>query len=426
MSGRIWTTALAALLGGACAAGIILAVGGVRERVKTVTRFETAGVADAAGGDVEKGALTAHQIYVKDAPGVVFVSATVVHPQENSPFELFRGEGQQRSVDTGSGIVIGSNGTILTNWHVVANAVKVTVSFSEHGKAVPAQVVGKDPSKDLAVLKVPTEGLTLDPLKLGNSAEVQVGEVVYAIGNPFDLERTLTSGIVSALQRQITAPNGFAITNVIQTDAPINPGNSGGPLLNARGEVIGINSQIETAGTNGNIGIGFAIPINTAKQELPELEKGGTVREAYLGVLTLTLDGALNVPGIEFPVHEGALVQSVYAGTPAEKAGIRGGDVETNIGGAAVKIGGDIIVGVDGQAIRSSEDLASAITSKHPGETVSIEMYAPNSGGHGYTKKTVRATLTTRPSAKPKSSGEGVEGGSSEGSSEGGSGEGEG
>src|SRR5579875_1537893 len=307
MSGRIWTTALAALLGGACAAGIILAVGGVRERVKTVTRFETAGVADAAGGDVEKGALTAHQIYVKDAPGVVFVSATVVHPQENSPFELFRGEGQQRSVDTGSGIVIGSNGTILTNWHVVANAVKVTVSFSEHGKAVPAQVVGKDPSKDLAVLKVPTEGLTLDPLKLGNSAEVQVGEVVYAIGNPFDLERTLTSGIVSALQRQITAPNGFAITNVIQTDAPIHPGNSGGPLLHARAD--------------GNIGIGFAIPINTAQQELPELEKGGTVKEAYLGVATTTIDGSLSLPGVELPVQEGALVEEVLARSEERRVG---------------------------------------------------------------------------------------------------------
>src|SRR5579875_2877710 len=354
MSGRIWTTALAALLGGACAAGIILAVGGVRERVKTVTRFETAGVADAAGGDVEKGALTAHQIYVKDAPGVVFVSATVVHPQENSPFELFRGEGQQRSVDTGSGIVINANGTILTNWHVVANAVKVTVSFSEQGKQIPAQVIGKDPSKDLAVLKVPTEGLNLDPLKLGNSAEVQVGEVVYAIGNPFDLERTLTGGIVSALQRQIEAPNGFAITNVIQTDAPINPGNSGGPLLNDRGEVIGINPQIETAGTQGNIGIGFAIPINTAKAELPELLKGGTVREAYLGVESITLDGSLALPGIELPVHEGALVQSVLRGSPAEHAGLKGGDIQVNANGNQILIGGDIIVGIDGQAVHSS------------------------------------------------------------------------
>jgi|SRR5579875_95278 len=402
MSGRIWTTALAALLGGACAAGIILAVGGVRERVKTVTRFETAGVADAAGGDVEKGALTAHQIYVKDAPGVVFVSATVVHPQENSPFELFRGEGQQRSVDTGSGIVIGSNGTILTNWHVVANAVKVTVSFSEHGKAVPAQVVGKDPSKDLAVLKVPTEGLTLDPLKLGNSAEVQVGEVVYAIGNPFDLERTLTSGIVSALQRQITAPNGFAITNVIQTDAPINPGNSGGPLLNARGEVIGINSQIETAGTDGNIGIGFAIPINTAKQELPELEKGGTVKEAYLGVATTTIDGSLSLPGVELPVQEGALVEEVLAGSPAQKAGIKAGNVTVEVNGVRIAVGGDIIVGLAGQRIRSSEELASAVLSHHPGEKVAVEMYAPNASGHGYHRQTVEVVLGSRPVNKPK------------------------
>jgi S1-C subfamily serine protease len=402
MSKTVWTSLVSAVVGGAVVAGILLGVGGVKERVKTVTRFETAGVAASTGGDLEKGALTAHQIYERDAPGVVFVSATVVHPQENSPFELFRGENQQRSIDTGSGIVINSNGTILTNWHVVANAVKVTVSFSEHGKAVPAQVVGKDPSKDLAVLKVPTEGLSLDPLKLGNSAEVQVGEVVYAIGNPFDLERTLTSGIVSALQRQIQAPNGFAITNVIQTDAPINPGNSGGPLLNDRGEVIGINSQIETAGTDGNIGIGFAIPINTAKAELPELEKGGTVKEAYLGVATITIDGSLSLPGIELPVREGALVEEVLAGSPAQKAGLKGGDVTVQADGARIAIGGDIIVGIDGHPVRSSEELANVVLSHRPGETVSVEMYAPNSGGHGYHKTSVNVTLGSRPTSKPK------------------------
>ena len=172
--------------------------------------------------------------------------------------------------------MINSNGTILTNWHVVENAVKVTVSF-EHSKTVEAKVVGKDPSNDLAVLRVPTEGLTLHPLTLGDSSNVEVGEPVLAIGNPFGLSRTLTTGVISALQRQITAPNGFEIDNVLQTDAPINPGNSGGPLLNAPGEVIGINSQIETggSGSDGNVGIGFAVPINTAKTELPELEKGG-------------------------------------------------------------------------------------------------------------------------------------------------------
>jgi len=391
-----------ALIGGGVVAGVIAAAGGFGERVRVVTRVESAGIPAAVANNGEKGALTAHQIYELDAPGVVFVSATVVHRGEASPFELFPGEATQRSIDTGSGIVVSAKGIILTNWHVVANAVKVTVSFSEGGRAIPAQVIGKDPSKDLAVLKVPTEGLSLRPLKLGNSATVQVGEPVLAIGNPFDLERTLTTGVVSALQRQIKAPNGFAIENVIQTDAPINPGNSGGPLLNDRGEVIGINSQIETAGTDGNIGIGFAIPINTAKQVLPELEKGQTVHEAYLGVVSTTIDGSLSIPGVELPVHEGAWVQEVLRGGPAEKAGIRGGDVSVTVGGQQLRIGGDIIVGIDGKPVRSAEDLGSLVLSHRPGETVSVEMYAPNESGHGYTKRTVNVTLGIRPESVPK------------------------
>ena len=178
------------------------------------------------------------------------------------------------------GIVIDSNGTILTNYHVIENAVKVNVSF-EKGKTVEAQVVGKDPSNDLARARIHPDGLTLHPVTLGDSSKVQVGDPVYAIGNPFDLQRTLTTGVVSALQRQLKAPNGFTIYNVIQTDAPINPGNSGGPLLDSQGRVIGINSQIETGGTsNGSVGIGFAVPINTAKSELGKLEKGGTVSSA--------------------------------------------------------------------------------------------------------------------------------------------------
>ena len=242
-------------------------------------------------------------MYVKDAPGVAFVTSTIVEKSE-SPFNLFGGESQQQGKATGSGIVIDTNGTILTNYHVVENAIKVTVSFGK-GKSVEAKVVGKDPSNDLAVLRIPTEGLTLHPLTLGNSSAVTVGDPVYAIGNPFDLERTLTTGVISALQRQITAPNGFTIDNVLQTDAPINPGNSGGPLLNTAGQVIGINSQIETGGSGGgSVGIGFAVPINTAKSEITQLEKGGTVRGAYLGLTSLTIDGslsALNLPSSRAP-----------------------------------------------------------------------------------------------------------------------------
>jgi S1-C subfamily serine protease len=319
------------------------------------------------------------------------VKSTVVR-QTESPFGL---ESQEQGTDSGSGFVINANGTILTNWHVVENAVKVTVSFGEDGKEITATVVGKDPSKDLAELRIPTEGLTLHPLRLGDSSTVEVGESVLAIGNPFDLERTLTTGVISALQRQITAPNGFKITDVLQTDAPINPGNSGGPLLNTRGEVIGINSQIETAGTDGNIGIGFAIPINTAKAALPQLQKGGTVSAAYLGVATTTIDNSLSA--LNLPVSEGALVEEVKSGTPADKAGIRGGNIRAEVGGGTVEVGGDIIVGIDGKHVASSEDLASDIEAHKPGETVTVELEHPTGNGNGYVRKSVHATLTTRP-----------------------------
>jgi S1-C subfamily serine protease len=280
----------------------------------------------------------------------------------------------------------------------VENAVKVTVSF-EHGKTVEAHVIGKDPSNDLAVLHVPTEGLTLHALTLGNSSSVEVGEPVLAIGNPFGLSRTLTTGIISALQRKITAPNGFEIDNVLQTDAPINPGNSGGPLLNAEGDVIGINSQIETGGggSDGNVGIGFAVPIDTAKSELPELEKGGTVRGAYLGVETLTIDGSLSA--LNLPVKSGVLVEKVESGTAAAKAGIRAGNIEAKIDGTEVSVGGDIIVGVDGKKISNSEELATVIGAKKPGDKVNIELLRGENGKYG--SKTVSVTLGARPNSVP-------------------------
>ena len=316
--------------------------------------------------------------------------------KSESPFNLFGGESQSKGTDTGSGIVIDSNGTILTNYHVIENAIKVTVSF-EKGKTVEATVVGKDPSNDLAILHIPTDGLTLHPLVLGDSSGAQVGDPVYAIGNPFDLERTLTTGVISALQREITAPNGFTIDNVLQTDAPINPGNSGGPLLNSSGQVIGINSQIETGGSgDGSVGIGFAVPINTAKAEISELEKGGTVRGAYLGLTSLTVDGSLSA--LNLPVKSGALVQSVQKGTAASKAGIKGGSVTTNTESGQVAVGGDIITGVDGKAINSSEELANAIESRKPGDTVSIELERAIGDGK-YEKKTVSVTLGTRPNS---------------------------
>src|SRR5580693_496332 len=360
---------LAALLGGGVVVAVVAAAGGLGTSQKTVTVVQPATqIAPSNASDQNSGGLTPHQIYEKTAPGVAYVTSTIVH-QVESPFDL-GSESQEQGTATGSGFVIDANGTILTNYHVVENAVKVTVSF-EHGKAVEAKVIGKDPSNDLAVLHIPTEGLTMHPLTLGDSSKVEVGDPVLAIGNPFGLERTLTTGVISALQREITSPNGFTINNVLQTDAPINPGNSGGPLLNAAGEVVGINSQIETGGSGGgSVGIGFAVPIDTAKSEISELEKGGTVRGAYIGLTSLTIDGTLSA--LNLPVKSGALVQSVQKGTPAEKAGIRGGNIGGSVENGQVAVGGDIITSIDGKTVSSSEDVATDIAAKKAGQAVTV------------------------------------------------------
>jgi S1-C subfamily serine protease len=388
---------VAALIGGGVVVAVIAAFGGMGGTQKTITEIQSAPLTPSNASQVSP-RLTPHDIYVRDAPGVVFVTSTIVQKTE-SPFNLFGGgETQRQGQATGSGIVIASNGTILTNYHVIENAIKVTVSL-EKGETVNAQVIGKDPSNDLAVLRIPTDGLTLHPLTLGDSSSAQVGDPVLAIGNPFDLERTLTTGVVSALQRQITAPNGFAIDNVLQTDAPINPGNSGGPLLNAAGQVIGINSQIETGGGgNGSVGIGFAVPINTAKSEISQLEQGGTLRGAYLGLTSLTIDGSLSA--LNLPVKSGALVQSVQKGSAAEKAGIRGGTIKGSAENGQVAVGGDIITSIDGKPVTSSEDLANDIVAKKPGNTVSIGLERRTGNGH-YEHKTVSATLGTRPNSVP-------------------------
>src|SRR4051794_32923166 len=307
--------ALAAAAIGGVGGALVVAVadGG---STKTTTVVQQAPLATPSTTSTTDGAaLTPREIYKRDSPGVVFVRSEVVQ-RSQSPFDLF--PTQQRGEATGSGFVIDKDGNILTNAHVVDGAVKVTVQFSDN-KEVTAQIVGKDVSSDLALLKVNPDGLNLHPLPLGTAKDIQVGDPTIAIGNPFGLDRTLTTGVVSALQRRIQAPNGFAIRDVIQTDAAINPGNSGGPLLDAAGRVIGINSQIETGGAgNGNVGIGFAVPIDTAKQVLPALKKGAAVERAELGVTTLTIDQSL--ASMNLPVKSGVLVQSVENGSAADKA----------------------------------------------------------------------------------------------------------
>lgn len=259
------------LLSGAILAGLA-ASGSLDSSSRTTVTVQQA-PAVSADASVQGRGPTARQIYERDAPGVVFVNASGVS-EAQTPAEFLKGEsGGGQGTATGSGFEIDGSGTILTNWHVVEGASKITVGF-EHGKTVEASILGKDPSHDIAILRIPTAGLTLHPLVLGDSSKVHVGDPVLAIGNPFGLARTLTTGVISAVERKIQAPNGLTIDDALQTDAPINPGNSGGPLLGEAGEVIGINSQIETGGEHGgSVGIAFAIPIDTVASELSRLEK---------------------------------------------------------------------------------------------------------------------------------------------------------
>jgi S1-C subfamily serine protease len=381
----------AAVVGGAIVGAVILIAGIGNTTRETIVEQ---GSSSANAGAATSGELTPRTIYQRDAPGVVYITATVIQHTQ-SVFDLF--PSTTRGTATGSGFVINRDGVILTNAHVISGAVRISVAFANN-QTVTAKVIGKDPDDDLALLKVNADGLTLVPLTLGDSSTVQVGDPTVAIGNPFGLARTLTTGVVSALQRSIQAPNNFAIDNVIQTDAPINPGNSGGPLINAQGQVIGINSQIQT-GTNGNgsVGIGFAIPINTAKAVIPQIEKTGKVTEGYLGITTITVDPAL--ASLHLGASYGALIQTVQSGSPAARAGLRAGNLQATLadGVTQVQQGGDIIVAADGRKIASASALEDAIIADHPGQRVTLEIV------RGTKHLTVALKLGTRPDVLPAS-----------------------
>ena len=342
-------------------------------------------------GTTGTGGRSVRDIYKQEGRGVVFIQANGVTTDQSSPFGT-----PQQGTATGSGFVLDKDGYIATNAHVVEGAKSVTVSFSENGDAIDAEVKGVDTSADLAVLKVdPSQVKDLTVVPLGDSSTAQVGNPVIAIGNPFGFSRTVTQGIVSGLQRQITAPNGFTISHVIQTDAPINPGNSGGPLLDASGRVIGINSQIATGGGQGSVGIGFAVPIDTAKKLFPDLKAGQTIQRAYLGVqmqgVTKQLASDLNLAA-----DHGALVVDVTPNSPADKAGLRGGKTQTSQG---VVAGGDLIVAIDGKDMRNEDSVAAAVATHRPGDKIDVEFYRGNA------KKTVTVELTTRPANADSSSG---------------------
>lgn len=376
---------LAGIAGGAVVA-LVVGVLGVGSQTTTVYQSSDATGATPVSTSDGGGQISARDIYKKDAPGVVFISSTIVQ-QSQDPLGF---GGPQSGQATGSGFVIDKQGLILTNFHVVNGATDIKIGFDDK-KTLPARLVGKDPSTDLALLKVDPKGLNLHPLTLGSSKSVQVGDSVLAIGNPFNLDRTLTTGVVSALQRRIQAPNHFQISDVIQTDAAINPGNSGGPLLNSRGEVIGINSQIETGGSgaSGNVGIGFAVPIDTAKTILPTLSDGRRVERGWLGVESQTVDQS--IAALKLSIDHGALVQKVVSGSPAAKAGIRGGNKQVAISGQPITTGGDIIIGAGGHEIRTSDDLAAVIAADKPGTKVEMKLQ------RGKSVVTVTVTLGSRP-----------------------------
>jgi S1-C subfamily serine protease len=369
---------------------ILLATGAVDTGSRTTTVVQRQAPLGAPGSPAaqESGAnLTVGDIYKRVAPGVAYIQATIVQTTP-SPFGFPQ---QQRGQATGSGFVLNTDGYIATNAHVVAGAKNVQVSFGK-GDPTPAKVVGRDPSTDLAVVKVDPSKVKLTPVLLGDSNQLQVGDPVVAIGNPFGFDDTVTTGIVSALGREIQAPNNFSIDHAIQTDAAINPGNSGGPLLDQRGRVVGINSQIATGGSGrGSVGVGFAIPVNLAKQILPALIKSGRVPHAYIGITTAPISPTV-VHDLKLPASKGALVQAVQPGSPAAKAGLKAGKTRTP---SSLIAGGDLIVGIEGRPVNVPQDIATAIAGKKPGDRVTIELF------RGTVKKSVTVTLANRPAKAP-------------------------
>jgi S1-C subfamily serine protease len=357
----------AAALGGLVTTGALFALGVVGRRT-TRTIIEESPVA-AQPASAHGSGLTPHAIYEREAPGVVFVRALVIQ-QVQDPFDLF--PQREQSTSTGSGFLINSSGLILTNFHVIEGADRstgVAVQFVDNVTR-QAKVIGQDPNNDLALLKVDMSGVpSVQSLPLGESAAVRVGDPTLAIGNPFGLDRTLTSGIVSALQRQIQAPDGFSIDNVIQTDAPINPGNSGGPLLDATGHVIGINSQIETTGNGGtgSVGIGFAVPIDTAKQFLLSLQRGAPPEVAFLGV---TATAGASAEGVRIHAEPGG---------PAANGGLRERDV---------------VESIDGRGVSTIDQLQSYVATRKPGQSVTLRVLRD---GSVRTLRILLGSKTTQP-----------------------------
>ena len=381
----------AGLLGAGLALGGAAALGGIGRKTKTVREIQAA--VSPASSFRQARSLSINQIYRRAAPGVVQVTSTSLVTVPADPFfgnPFFPQQQQEQSL--GSGFVVDKAGHIVTNYHVIDGAKKVRVSFS-NGASMKATVEGTDPSSDLAVLKIDASSRALTPLQLGDSDSMQVGDPVVAIGNPFGLDRTVTAGIVSAIQRAITAPNGYTIDHVIQTDAAINHGNSGGPLLNGSGQVIGVNSQIETGdGSNsgGNVGVGFAVPSDTVKTVIAQLIRQGRIDRAFLGISAVPITADL-AKVFRLPVRTGLLVQSVKPGSGAAKAGLEAGTTQVVLAGESYNLGGDILVQAQGAPVKTLSRLRDVVEAMKPGEKVRLVIY------HHEKRKTLDVKLGRQP-----------------------------
>jgi len=319
-------------------------------------------------------------VYEKAADGVVNITSTAV--QMDFFFNVFPTQG------SGSGAILDAKGHILTNHHVVANAQKLEVALAD-GSRWPAKLIGSDPDNDLAVIKIEAPREKLKVIPMGDSKNLRIGQKVLAIGNPFGFERTLTTGVISSVGRTIRSEVGTLIEDVIQTDAAINPGNSGGPLLNSDGEIVGINSAIISP-SGGNVGIGFAIPVNTAKRLIPELISKGYVTYPWIGATIQTLIPEV-AKYLKLKIERGALISEVVKGGPAEKAGLKGGSQRVQVGNMIVLVGGDIVVKVDDQEIKTNEELIRYVREKKIGDSVTFRVYRKDKF------ENVKITLGERP-----------------------------
>ncbi len=380
---------VAAVLGGGVTAAVLILTGAVStDGAPTVVEQRPLSAASTVASPGSHGGLTASEIYDRDAPGVAFVRARTVDTAP-SPFEVYDGAAPDAE-STGSGFVVDDAGHILTNAHVIEHATAVTVTLGGD-RTRPAEVVGKDDATDLALIKVDPEGLDLRPLELGDSSSVRVGDPTVAIGNPYGFDRTLTTGVVSALQRRITAPGGYTIEDVIQTDAALNPGNSGGPLIDAAGRVIGVNSQIASGNGSGSVGIGFAVPVDTARRVMAALEEDGTVERPWLGIHFVPIDPSLRALGVR---GRGLLVQAVKPGGPAARAGMVGGDRPIDLStGTGLLAGGDVVTAIDGRPVATTADVERALAGRSPGDVIDVVIRRDDA------EQTLRVELGDRPPA---------------------------